>query len=393
MEFHEIANLFPHMDDARISELAADIKANGLRIPIQIYEGKILDGRNRFRACEMAGIEPLYENVTCENPYRLVWSLNGNRRDLTDIQRGLIFLKCDEAAAVMEAAKAEAEKARREGIAEAVATQERNELGMYSPDGRNRSAHPDRPDSPGRKKRERDDSKRATSAVAQHAGVSRATMEKVYKIKKTGTENTEAVINGKAKPTEVLRQDRNKKKLEKLKALPKGKWHIIYADPPWEYNDKRETQDKRESTAAADHYPTMTNAQVKALDIRRMAAGDCVLFLWATFPLLPEALGVVKAWGFTYKTAFVWDKGRGSFGHYHDASAEILILATIGSGTPQVDKREKQIQKFNRGRHSSKPREWRDMIDRLYPVGPGIELFSRGKAEGRWDVWGAEAND
>lgn len=185
MEFHEIANLFPHMDDARISELAADIKANGLRIPIQLYEGKILDGRNRFRACEMAGIEPLYENVTCENPYRLVWSLNGNRRDLTDIQRGLIFLKCDEAAAVMEAARAEAGKARREGIAEAVATQERNELGMYSPDEQNRSVHPDS-DGPAKRKSKQKRENTAVAAVAQHAGVSRATMEKVYKIKKTG---------------------------------------------------------------------------------------------------------------------------------------------------------------------------------------------------------------
>ncbi len=116
-----------------------------------------------------------------------------------------------------------------------------------------------------------------------------------------------------------------------------------------------------------------------------------MLFCWATFPLLPDALKVIAAWGFSYKTAFVWDKGTGAFGHYHNAAAELLVVATRGSCTPDADRREDQVQAYPRGRHSAKPEAFRDLIDRLYPHGPRIELFHRGPAPIGWEVWGNEA--
>jgi N6-adenosine-specific RNA methylase IME4 len=168
---------------------------------------------------------------------------------------------------------------------------------------------------------------------------------------------------------------------------------VIYADPPWQYNDKRETGDHRESTGAEHHYPTMPLADLKAMPVWSLAGPDCVLLCWATFPLLQDALELVAAWGFAYKTAFVWDKGAGAFGHYHNAAAELLLVCTRGSGTPQTDKREDQVQAFQRERHSAKPEAWRELIDRLYPHGPRIELFRRGAAPQGWDVWGAETQD
>lgn len=121
------------------------------------------------------------------------------------------------------------------------------------------------------------------------------------------------------KPTEAVRQVTRDEISENVVAIPDGKHRVIYADPPWSYNDARETGDHRETTAAGHHYPTMSLEQICALDVKSLADRDAVLFMWATFPLLPDALEVVAAWGFKYKTAFVWDKRRSNFGHYHDA--------------------------------------------------------------------------
>jgi N6-adenosine-specific RNA methylase IME4 len=146
-------------------------------------------------------------------------------------------------------------------------------------------------------------------------------------------------------------------------------------------------------TSAADSYPTMSVAELLALDVKSLAAADSVLLCWATFPLLPDQLEVVKGWGFKYKTAFVWDKGAGAFGHYHSAEAELLLVCTRGNNmTPEIDKREKQIQHYRKERvHSKKPDEWRRVIDHLWPTGPRICLFRRGALPKPWVVWGNEA--
>jgi N6-adenosine-specific RNA methylase IME4 len=136
----------------------------------------------------------------------------------------------------------------------------------------------------------------------------------------------------------------------------------------------------------------MTIEELTALDVASLAADDAVMLMWATFPLLPEALVLLKAWGFKYKTAFVWDKGHGAFGSYHDADAELLLIGTVGSCVPEADTKEKQIQHFARGKHSAKPEEWRALIDKLWPNGPRIELFRRGDVPDGWQTWGAEAD-
>jgi N6-adenosine-specific RNA methylase IME4 len=179
----------------------------------------------------------------------------------------------------------------------------------------------------------------------------------------------------------------------KIASLPPGRYRVLYADPPWRYNDSRSTGDHWQSTGAVDHYADLDLDSLKRLDVAAIAAPDSVLFCWATVPLIEDGLALVSAWGFKYKTAFVWDKGHGSFGHYHDAEAELLLVATRGSCLPEPVAKEKQVQRFARRRtHSAKPEEWRALIDRLYPSGPRIELFQRGAAPDNWTVWGAEAD-
>lgn len=85
-----------------------------------------------------------------------------------------------------------------------------------------------------------------------------------------------------------------------------GKYSVIYADPPWQY---RVWSKKGTGRSAESHYSTMSLEDIKALPVHLLAAKDCTLFLWVTFPLLKEAWPVLEAWGFTYKSvAFVWVK-------------------------------------------------------------------------------------
>ena len=129
------------------------------------------------------------------------------------------------------------------------------------------------------------------------------------------------------------------------------------------------------------------------MEVDAIAARNSVLFMWATFPLLPDALEVVSSWGFKYKTAFVWDKMRHNLGNYHNASAELLIVATRGSCVPDLSERQPQVVALPAGKHSSKPQEFVELIDRMYSKGPRIELFARSTSKPsicEWMLWGNE---
>jgi N6-adenosine-specific RNA methylase IME4 len=153
---------------------------------------------------------------------------------------------------------------------------------------------------------------------------------------------------------------------------------------------------KRGSGVAENHYPTMRTGDICALPVAEIAAADCALFLWATFPMLPEALRVISAWGFTYKTvSFLWiktNKRAGTWfygmGFWTRSNAEICLLATRG----RPERRSKNIHQLIISPvegHSKKPDIVRDKILALMGDIPRIELFARQRAPG-WDAWGDE---
>lgn len=209
---------------------------------------------------------------------------------------------------------------------------------------------------------------------------------------------------GEIKPMVALRDQRRAELGERIRALPPGVFRVIYADPPWKYGDERTGSAvaiggdaSRSDSSAADKYPTMPTSAIcdftdeTGRHVSKLAAPDAVLFMWATFPLLEDAFAVINAWGFDYKTAFVWDKQRSNVGNYHDARAELLMIATRGSCPIEIDTRPKQVQSITRSEHSRKPEEFRALIDEMYPSGPRVELFRRGKAPRGWVIWGNEA--
>lgn len=173
------------------------------------------------------------------------------------------------------------------------------------------------------------------------------------------------------------------------------KYEVIYADPPWAY---RVWSKKGIGRSAENHYPTMQIEDIKALPVKNLAAENCALFMWVTFPTLREAFSVLDAWGFTYKTvAFVWVKQNRKaptlfwgLGYWTRANAEICLLATKGNPKRQSAKVH-QVVVSPVEAHSKKPDVVRDRIVELVGDLPRIELFARQQTPG-WDVWGNEVD-
>ena len=169
-----------------------------------------------------------------------------------------------------------------------------------------------------------------------------------------------------------------------------GAYRVIYADPPWQYGDTREGL--RSYGPAEKFYPTMSTRELMEMSVEELADDNAVLFMWATSPMLPDALKVMEAWGFAYKASFVWDKVGHNFGHYNSVRHELLLIGTKGSCLPDSSKLFDSVVVADKSSiHSEKPAVFREMIDELYTWGPRIELFLRGNAPDGWSGWGNEA--
>lgn len=168
---------------------------------------------------------------------------------------------------------------------------------------------------------------------------------------------------------------------------------VVYIDPPWDWEPySRETGLDR---SAENHYPTMSIDNIKA--IRIPAAPDCVCFCWATIPMLPQSLEALAAWGFTYRSAYAWVKtGNACTGYWSRNQLELLLVATRGDvAAPAQGAQPPQVITLPRGPHSAKPVEFADMIEKLFPTSPTLEMFARPRIHNRpnWDCWGNEAEE
>ena len=166
------------------------------------------------------------------------------------------------------------------------------------------------------------------------------------------------------------------------------KYQIIYADPPWSYDDKLGSNSAKMG-ACEYHYKTMSLEDICSLPINSITDDNCILFLWATMPKLQEAFKVINAWGFKHKTtAFTWIKLNPKantifkgIGRWVQGNAELVLLATKGK-PKRISKAISQIVMAKRGKHSQKPTEVKNRIVQLMGDLPRIELFAREKADG-----------
>lgn len=182
--------------------------------------------------------------------------------------------------------------------------------------------------------------------------------------------------------------------MENIRPFPDKKYQIIYADPPWEYQDRALAGDR----GACCKYPVQSIEWLSNLPVHQIADDDCVLFLWVTMPKLNECWDVIEKWGFTYKTvAFTWVKRNKKrfpptwfcgMGKWTRANAELCLLATNGKPKRKCADVLSIVDASIR-KHSQKPQEVHRRIIRLMGDLPRIELFARNRVKG-WDAWGNE---
>lgn len=169
------------------------------------------------------------------------------------------------------------------------------------------------------------------------------------------------------------------------------KYKVVYADPPWKYNDKSLNRG-----GAERHYKTANNIELSKIDVQSVCDNDCIIFMWATFPKIKEALELMDLWGFKYKTnAFTWvkknkikDSWFWGMGRWTRSNAEICLLGVKGR-PKRIGKGVHSIIDAKIEDHSKKPKEAKDRIVALMGDVPRLEMFAREESAG-WDVWGDE---
>lgn len=175
--------------------------------------------------------------------------------------------------------------------------------------------------------------------------------------------------------------------------LPTGPYDLIMADPPWQFK----TRSSKGVTAkgAGGQYDLMNLDDIKAMEVANIAAKDCILWLWATNPMLPQAFEVMSSWGFTFKTAGHWVKrtkhGKLAFGtgYLLRCAGEPFLIGTRGK--PKTSRSVRSVVEGPIREHSRKPDEAFQAAELMIPGARRLELFSRQERLG-WDVWGNQVD-
>ena len=179
---------------------------------------------------------------------------------------------------------------------------------------------------------------------------------------------------------------------------PYGGFDVVLADPPWLFQNYSEAGEEKN---ANQHYPCMPIDEICAMPVEMLAAKDAALFMWATIPMLPEALRCVTAWGFTYKSLCPWVKQSRSGeslafgpGYWWRAAAELLVFATRGEPSRADTKAARSIRNVIIApvrEHSRKPPDAHITAETWFPEARKIELFAREARKG-WIAWGNETS-
>jgi N6-adenosine-specific RNA methylase IME4/ParB-like chromosome segregation protein Spo0J len=375
-DIHELCSLFPLMPQDQFDALADDMRANGQRNPITLYEGKILDGRHRYKACINLGLEPLITHFEGEDALGFVISHNLTRRHLDESQRAMIAAKLANLKDGQRKSSGASIGAPRTEVSQIDAA---NKMGV----GRM---------SVQRAKKVLD---KGTPELAQAVESGQIAVSVAAKIAEMEPEQ-QAQIIADPKPEQAIKKVARQEKeqaladrtiQQSLQATTKL-YGVIYADPPWKYETFSENGMDR---SADNHYPTMSMFDMLAMSIP--AADNCVMFMWATVPMLPEAIDLMSTWGFDYKSHICWIKDRIGTGYWTRNKHELLLIGTKGNvPAPAMGTQPPSVIELPLGRHSEKPAFFADMISTLYPTTPKLEMFARIGRVG-WDVMGNEAPD
>lgn len=189
----------------------------------------------------------------------------------------------------------------------------------------------------------------------------------------------------------IAQKIKREERIKEAAPFPTGKFRVLYADPPWAFNNSGFPQ------SAEQHYPTLTSNDIANFKDSKgnkpeslVSEGETVLFLWVPEALIPEGMEVIDAWGFEYKAQLIWLKPKSpGIGWWVNSKHEVLCLAANGEGLQPAKKYDSTFQAEVTD-HSRKPSLVYEMIEAMY-TGPYIELFARNIRPG-WESWGNEVS-
>ena len=390
--------LLPPLSQDEYESLKEDVAKMGVLVPIEFDEkGEVLDGHHRIKACKELGIAEypriIREFKNEEEKQAHVWAVNIARRQLSSEQLKSIRNEQKKLAAEMRknGLSQEAVGALLRVSQRTVSYWEQKDTPISSiANRRNSGFNGEKPDSrtvvPKKEHSviaERYDSGEAQEGIAADYKITQQHIAKI--IEKENKKRNEK----KKRQEAAAKYDSDgyfggKDGLQNL--INSGrKYRIIYADPPWNYDNTMPDYFKEQ----ADHYELMSLEEICNMPVGNIAENDAVLFIWVTSPILEDSFCVINAWGFKYKASFVWDKIKHNMGHYNSVRHEFLLICIRGSCQPDKQKLHDSVQSIERLGHSAKPEKFREIIDEIYPEGKRIELFARKKVEG-WDAFGNE---
>ena len=362
--------LAPPLSDADRQRLRESIAEHGVLVPVTIDQnGTLLDGHHRSALARELGVElPEPSVVHCsseEARLSVAATLNADRRQMTDGQRTILGRKLEERFRQL-------------------ARQRQEELGRSH--GEDPSGQLSRRGS------------KARDQVAEAVGIgSGRTYERNAKaleeIEESAPDLYEQIESGETDLRDARKEYRQRKKAERTQQIAEapvaehtGVYDVLYVDPPWRY-DYSETEARK----IENHYPTMSLDELKALEVP--ADDDAVMLMWATSPKLGDALTLLHAWGFEYRTSMVWVKDKIGMGYYARQRHEFLLIAKRGSPpTPEPSARPDSVIDAPRTEHSAKPEHVYEVIEAMWPRARRVELFARTRRDG-WASWGNEAGE
>lgn len=379
---HPAAALFPRLAGADLDALAADIAANGLLGPVVLLDGAVLDGRNRLAACALAGVEPLFTEYVGDDPVSWVVSQNLHRRHLSESQRAMVAARL---------AKLPRGANQHRQICLSRTQPEAAELLNVSP----RTV-----------KSARVVQQQGVPALVDAVDAGAVAVSAAAKIARLPPEEQAGVVaRGEAEVLRVAKEIRNQRREERraaraarvvaeaepldapgvsfvvgdaagsLRGLDAASAGLVHADPPWSYDNQRL------HGTSEGHYSLDGMAGVVATlnEAYRVAADDCYLLCWATFPLLAEWFAASADLLWTYKSGAAWLKtgGRPGIGFHWRGRSEPLLLYTKGSPKP-FDTMVKAGHSSEVGEHSEKPEGWlRGLVAGFAPTAlPVLDVYS-----------------
>lgn len=380
-EFHRFANIFPLMPENSkdFIDLTDSLRSNTMLVPVLLYDNKVLDGRNRYRAhlSDPENIELKTEEFIGNEEEALQRSLalNNQRRHLDEGQRALAALRLSNMQSNMKTVEGQKWAAE---IFNVSFTTVRMAFDIY---------------------RAQNGERKILLEMIEQDDLVISVAHGIFKNLRP-EQWEQAALDGKKAREWIKQTRRQQKEMEFANDTIKANrqltedtmvYGVIYIDPPWTFETY---SDAGKDRSAENHYPTMTLDDIRAMKIP--AADNCAMFMWSTIAHLHNAIEILQGYGFDYKSAYIWHKTIKGTGYWSANTAEILLLGVKGEvPAPLPDQRMEQVITAAQGKHSEKPEVFADGITKMFPNVAKLDMFARKQSHSgeNWFYWGNEVND